>query len=69
MSYTGRPAPAVNGGVARFNDAFYFAGQSTPTREIEFAWASGPTVVRVNVIGAELTVEEARQIALLARPR
>lgn len=68
-SYTGRPAPAVNGGVARFVDAFYFAGQRTPAREIEFFWAKGPTVVNVNVIGAELTVAQARQIALLARPR
>ena len=68
-SYTGRPAPAANGGLARFVDAFYFAGQSAPTREIGFFWASGATFVNMNVIGAGLTVREAQQIALLARPR
>ncbi|MGH3009491.1 MAG: hypothetical protein ACRDLM_08835 [Gaiellaceae bacterium] len=37
--------------------------------EFEFFWASGPTVVNVNVIGADLTIAEAQRIALLARPR
>lgn len=68
-SYSGSPAPAVNGGVARSIYDFYFAGTNDPAREIEFFWASGPTVVNVNVIGAGLTVDEAQQIALLAQPR
>jgi hypothetical protein len=68
-SYTGSPAPAVNGGVARSLDAFYFIAQRTPAREFQFYWAKGPVVVDVNVIGAELSVAQAQQIALLARPR
>ncbi len=68
-SYSGRPVPAVNGGVGRSIEDFYFAGTRAPAREIEFFWASGPTVVNVNVIGAGLTAGEAQQIALLARPR
>jgi hypothetical protein len=69
-----RPAPAVNGGVARHIDGWYFQGCcSAPTRtgspEIRFFWASGRTVVIVDVIGAELTAAEAQQIALLAKPR
>jgi hypothetical protein len=74
-SYTGRPASAVNGGAARLiggahsNSGVYFAGSRTPAQEFEFFWASGPTVVNVNVVGARLTVAEAQQIALLASPR
>lgn len=75
QSYAGLPVPAVNGGVARLiggarsNSGFYFAGSRTPAREFEFFWASGATVVNVNVVGARLTAAEAQQIALLARPR
>jgi hypothetical protein len=73
-----RPAPAVNGGVAIYFGRFGFAEHGTPKqrarqtptgRGIRFGWASGPTVVSVTVIGAELTGREARQIAFLARPR
>jgi hypothetical protein len=70
--------PAVNGGVAMYFGRFGFAehgppkqrARQTPTgRAIRFGWVSGPTVVSVTVIGAGLTAREARQIALLARPR
>jgi hypothetical protein len=68
-----RTAPAVNGGVARHIDAWYFNKLSAPTRfgspEIRFFWVSGPIVVIVDVIGADLTTAEAQQLALLARPR
>jgi len=69
---TGRPVQPINGGLARSNDWWYFGGTQNPHgggRQIEFFWASGSTVVAVNVIGAGLTLEEAQQIALLARPR
>ncbi|HZS30056.1 MAG TPA: hypothetical protein VFA37_02240 [Gaiellaceae bacterium] len=64
-SYTGRPVAAVNGGVARRLPPLAYPDQT----EIEFYWASGATVVNVNVIGAHLTVGEAQRIARLARPR
>ena len=63
------PAPAVNGGIAHSSHSYYFGRTSASAREVEFFWASGSTVVNVNVTGDGLTSHEAQQIALLARPR
>ena len=68
-------APTVNGGVARYLDGrkYLQAWGSASTQfglpKIRFFWASGPTVVIVDVRGAQLTTAEAQQIALLAHPR
>ena len=64
-----RPAPALNGGIAHSSHSYYFGRTSASAREIEFFWASGSTVVNVNVTGDGLTSRQAQQIALLARPR
>jgi len=67
--YPTRPAPAVNGGVARkFDFPLHTARAGVPAPDIEFFWARGRTVVYVSVVGVRLTAAEAQQIARLAHP-
>jgi hypothetical protein len=61
------PAPewAINGGLAEAP-----GGPAIPaTNEFRFAWASGTSVVMVNVLGVDLTAVEAQRNAGLAGPR
>jgi hypothetical protein len=60
-----KPLPAaVDGGLAGEMASPSIAGM----KELRFAWASGTSVVIVNVIGADLAVGEAQRVALLAGP-
>jgi len=75
------PVPALHGGLACASRGNLVL-QGTPKRKARlaktpgaqgeafgFTWTRGLSLVRVNVSGVGLTLEEARQIALLARPR
>lgn len=64
--YSALQSWAIDGGVAGRVDgiALTEVGQS----EIRFAWVAGTSVVMVNVVGADLTVAEAQQVAALAGP-
>jgi hypothetical protein len=56
---------AINGGLAEA-----LGGPAIPgMNEFRFAWASGTSVVMVNVLGVDLTAGEAQRIAGLAGPR
>lgn len=55
---------AINGGIAG-RLVGYLNGQT----EVRFTWVARRSIVMVNVLGADLTVDEAQRIASLAGPR
>jgi hypothetical protein len=63
-NYTALPSASINGGVAARLVGPALDGQS----ELRFIWASGTSVVQVNVLGANLTVAQAQAVANRAQP-
>jgi hypothetical protein len=63
-AYTALPADAINGGVAFRIDSLSNDGLT----EYRFAWVGGTSVVEVNVLGANMSVGAAQDVAKLATP-
>ena len=62
--YKALPAAAINGGIAARIDSLANDGRT----EFRFAWASGRSMVEVNIVGARLTLTQARDLARRAGP-
>lgn len=62
--YTALPQAAINGGRAARIDSLSTDG----LREFRFAWASGHSIVEVNILGAGMTVSQARGAASRVHP-
>ena len=62
--YAALPGAAINNGIAGRINSLANNGRT----EFRFAWTSGRSMVEVNIIGAELTLRQARAVARRARP-
>ncbi len=62
--YTALPRAAINGGIAARIDSLANDGLN----EFRFAWVSGTSIVDINILGGDMTVNEGQHVALLARP-
>lgn len=62
--YTSLPGAAINNGIA----AKIISPSNDGQAEFRFAWASGRSMVEVNIIGAGLTLSEAQAVARRALP-
>lgn len=63
-NYTALPSASINGGIAARLVGPALDGQV----ELRFIWVSGTSVVQVNVLGANLTVAQAQDVANRAQP-
>lgn len=62
--YTALPRAAINGGIAARIDSLANDG----LREFRFAWIRRSSIVDLNILGSNMTVREAKRVALRARP-
>ena len=63
--YTPLPSAAIDGGLA----GEQYSGANDGLTEYRFNWVSGTSEVDVNVIGAKMTVQQARAVAMLTAPQ